>query len=146
MAFGYTPPVRVYAIQQQRISANPAVSASSTLKSNVVMVQWALGKHIKEWEPELQLLQNIHFPEPTVATGTISRHTFATGLAEAGVGFAPSFHSGTQTPSGWWTGVKYGRDSELQEKNWRRGSESNRRIKVLQTSPLPLGYRALKLR
>ena len=30
-----------------------------------------------------------------------------------------------------------------QEGNWRRGSESNRRIKVLQTSPLPLGYRAL---
>ena len=28
---------------------------------------------------------------------------------------------------------------------WRRGSESNRRIKVLQTSPLPLGYRALQL-
>jgi hypothetical protein len=27
---------------------------------------------------------------------------------------------------------------------WRRGSESNRRIKVLQTSPLPLGYRASK--
>src|SRR5439155_5229269 len=28
--------------------------------------------------------------------------------------------------------------------SWRRGSESNRRIKVLQTSPLPLGYRALE--
>src|SRR6266566_4876458 len=28
---------------------------------------------------------------------------------------------------------------------WRRGSESNRRIKVLQTSPLPFGYRALQL-
>ncbi len=28
-------------------------------------------------------------------------------------------------------------------RSWRRGSESNRRIKVLQTSPLPLGYRAL---
>jgi hypothetical protein len=28
-------------------------------------------------------------------------------------------------------------------KEWRRGSESNRRIKVLQTSPLPLGYRAI---
>jgi hypothetical protein len=26
--------------------------------------------------------------------------------------------------------------------DWRRGSGSNRRIKVLQTSPLPLGYRA----
>jgi hypothetical protein len=30
----------------------------------------------------------------------------------------------------------------LPGKIWRRGSESNRRIKVLQTSPLPLGYRA----
>ena len=29
-------------------------------------------------------------------------------------------------------------------KNWRRGPGSNRRIKVLQTSPLPLGYRALE--
>ena len=27
-------------------------------------------------------------------------------------------------------------------KFWRRGSESNRRIKVLQTLALPLGYRA----
>ncbi len=27
-------------------------------------------------------------------------------------------------------------------RNWRRGPGSNRRIKVLQTSPLPLGYRA----
>src|ERR1700689_4210405 len=27
--------------------------------------------------------------------------------------------------------------------NWRRGPESNRRIEVLQTSALPLGYRAL---
>jgi hypothetical protein len=28
------------------------------------------------------------------------------------------------------------------ERSWRRGPGSNRRIKVLQTSPLPLGYRA----
>ena len=28
------------------------------------------------------------------------------------------------------------------QKDWRRGPGSNRRIKVLQTSPLPLGYRA----
>src|SRR5581483_3304090 len=28
-------------------------------------------------------------------------------------------------------------------RDWRRGPGSNRRIKVLQTSPLPLGYRAL---
>src|ERR1700692_1117163 len=30
----------------------------------------------------------------------------------------------------------------MREFCWVRGSESNRRIKVLQTSPLPLGYRA----
>ncbi len=30
-------------------------------------------------------------------------------------------------------------------KSWRRGWESNPRIKVLQTSPLPLGYRAKAL-
>jgi hypothetical protein len=30
----------------------------------------------------------------------------------------------------------------LPRRVWRRGSESNRRVKVLQTSPLPLGYRA----
>ena len=28
-------------------------------------------------------------------------------------------------------------------KCWRRGWESNPRVKVLQTSPLPLGYRAI---
>ena len=40
-------------------------------------------------------------------------------------------------------GVNSRMDNQLQRKDWRRGSESNRRIKVLQTSPLPLGYRAL---
>ena len=30
----------------------------------------------------------------------------------------------------------------LQGFHWRRGWESNPRMKVLQTSPLPLGYRA----
>ena len=32
---------------------------------------------------------------------------------------------------------------KLLKRSWRRGPGSNRRIKVLQTSPLPLGYRAL---
>src|SRR5947208_3497470 len=32
--------------------------------------------------------------------------------------------------------------SSLMGSCWRRGPGSNRRIKVLQTSPLPLGYRA----
>jgi hypothetical protein len=34
----------------------------------------------------------------------------------------------------------------MQGSTWRRGGESNSRIKVLQTSPLPLGYRALLFR
>src|SRR5664279_4529670 len=33
----------------------------------------------------------------------------------------------------------------LKGKIWRRGWESNPRIKVLQTSPLPLGYRASRM-
>ena len=32
--------------------------------------------------------------------------------------------------------------SGLRLRYWRRGSESNRRIRVLQTLALPLGYRA----
>jgi hypothetical protein len=35
------------------------------------------------------------------------------------------------------------RDPLVALMRWRRGSESNRRIKVLQTPPLPLGYRAI---
>ena len=34
---------------------------------------------------------------------------------------------------------------KAKEETWRRGWESNPRIKVLQTSPLPLGYRASAL-
>ncbi len=40
-------------------------------------------------------------------------------------------------------GVAMVKKSETERKGWRRGWESNPRIKVLQTSPLPLGYRAL---
>ena len=39
--------------------------------------------------------------------------------------------------------LKSNESQAVRRKDWRRGSESNRRIKVLQTSPLPLGYRAL---
>ena len=43
-------------------------------------------------------------------------------------------------------GIEFAGDDGLvlvADKNWRRGSELNRRIEVLQTSALPLGYRAL---
>ena len=35
-------------------------------------------------------------------------------------------------------------EANSQKRFWRRGSELNRRIKVLQTFALPLGYRALR--
>jgi hypothetical protein len=60
---------RVFAIKQQGIEPKPALPPASNLESNVVMVQWALEKHVREWESELQSLQKIHLPEPTVATG-----------------------------------------------------------------------------
>jgi hypothetical protein len=60
---------RVFAIKPQGIEPKPALPPSTNLESNVVMVQWALGKHVREWESELQSLQKIHLPEPTVATG-----------------------------------------------------------------------------
>jgi hypothetical protein len=71
--FSYGEAVRVYGIKQQAIEPKPALSVltSTSLGSgfNVVMVQWALGKHVPEWESELQSLRATHLPEPVVATG-----------------------------------------------------------------------------
>jgi len=69
VAFGYSPPVKIFAIKQQGIEPKPVLSASTNLEASVVMVQWALGKHVSEWEFELQSLQKTALPEPTVATG-----------------------------------------------------------------------------
>ena len=70
MAFGYGDSVRIFATKPQGIEPKPALSASSNRESNVVMVQWALGKHVREWESELQSLQNTHLPDATVAIGS----------------------------------------------------------------------------
>jgi hypothetical protein len=71
--FSYGEPVRVFRVKQNVIEPKPALSVfiSGTLGSgfNVVMVQWALGKHVGEWESELHALQEAHLPEPMVATG-----------------------------------------------------------------------------
>jgi hypothetical protein len=61
---------RIFAIRQHNIEPKPVLSAATNLESNVVMVQWALGKHVREWEAELQSLQKTVLPEPTVATGS----------------------------------------------------------------------------
>jgi hypothetical protein len=67
--FGYSPPMKIFAIKQQGIESKPALSGSANLGSNVVMVQWALGKHVSEWESELQSLEKTPFPVPTVDIG-----------------------------------------------------------------------------
>jgi hypothetical protein len=64
---------RVFAIKQQGIEPKPALSAATNLETSVVMVQWALGKHVREWEAELQSLQTTRLPEPIVATGDPQR-------------------------------------------------------------------------
>ena len=72
VSLGYSPPVRIFAIKKQGIAPEPVLSVPLNLESNsvnVVMVQWALGKHVLEWESELQSLQKNHLPEPTVVTG-----------------------------------------------------------------------------
>jgi hypothetical protein len=70
VAFGYGDSVRIFAIKQQGIEPEPVLSAPTNLESNVVMMQWALGKHVREWESELQSLQQSHLPEPIVAIGS----------------------------------------------------------------------------
>ncbi len=77
VAFGHDfsngEPVRIFGIKQQALEPKPALSVftSSNLGGgfNVVMVQWALGKHVREWESELHSLQTTHLPEPIVAIG-----------------------------------------------------------------------------
>ena len=61
---------RVFAIKQQGIEPKPVLPPSTNLESNVVMVQWALRKHVREWESELQSLQKTHLPEATLAIGS----------------------------------------------------------------------------
>jgi hypothetical protein len=73
VSLGYSPPVRIFAITKKGIASEPVLSVPLNLESNavnVVMVQWALGKHVLDWQSELQSLQRTHFPEPIVAIGT----------------------------------------------------------------------------
>ena len=69
LAFGYGPPVKIFSVKPQGIQPEPALFAFTNMESNVVMVQWAKGKRVGEWETELQSLQKTHLPEPIVATG-----------------------------------------------------------------------------
>jgi len=64
VSFGDGNSVRVFAIRQQGIEPKPVLSVPTNLESNVVMVQWALGQHVREWESELQVLQKLAYRNP----------------------------------------------------------------------------------
>jgi hypothetical protein len=71
--FTYSERVRVYRISQQGIEAKSILSVSTSASPswgfNVVMVQWALGKYVAQWESELKSRAATPLPEPTVALG-----------------------------------------------------------------------------
>jgi hypothetical protein len=71
--FTYSERVRVYRISQQGIEAKPILSVSTSARPswgfNVVMLQWALGKYVAQWESELKSLAATPLPEATVSTG-----------------------------------------------------------------------------
>lgn len=69
VAFGYSPPVRVFAVGPHGIKPEPLLSVPISPESNVVMVEWALGKDAADWESELQSLQKTRLPAPDVAVG-----------------------------------------------------------------------------
>jgi hypothetical protein len=69
----YGEAVRVYSVKQRVIEPKPALSVFTHAGSgggfDVVMVQWALGRHVADWESELQAFQKTYLPEPTVDVG-----------------------------------------------------------------------------
>jgi hypothetical protein len=73
VALGFRPPIRIFGIKPDGIETEPVLSLPTNLESNgesnVVMVQWALGKHVRKWESELESLQKTRLPDPIVAIG-----------------------------------------------------------------------------
>jgi hypothetical protein len=48
-------PITVFGVNGQELSAAPVLSAASEVRNSTpVMVQWALGKHVTEWESALR--------------------------------------------------------------------------------------------
>ena len=88
--------------------------------------------------PDIVLIHHARLLDESAvaAAATVSSKLSARSAELENAGFKPF---GSITAAGFFACGRKGL------KDWRRGSESNRRIKVLQTSPLPLGYRALNV-
>jgi hypothetical protein len=64
------PPFSVFQVENHTIQTKPAFSVPTSVQTsveiNVVMIQWAMGKHVAEWESELKAIAATKLPEPVV--------------------------------------------------------------------------------
>lgn len=70
-------PIRVFRVVNHSIQI-PAIASvpsdhSLTGDLNVVMFQWALGKHVADWERELKSIAATKLPEPLVDIGRVQK-------------------------------------------------------------------------
>jgi hypothetical protein len=67
VVFNEAAALNIFEVKQQTLTAAPILAVSP--ESNLVMIQWALGKHVAEWETELRRIASVPLQEPTVAVG-----------------------------------------------------------------------------
>jgi hypothetical protein len=74
---GFDDPIRVFRVENQIIQSDPITSVPNDHKLignfNLVMVQWALGKHVAEWESQLKSLAVTKLPDPVVDVGEMQK-------------------------------------------------------------------------
>jgi hypothetical protein len=72
-AFANTELVRVFRMKDHALDPKPALSVFTNTnlgwEFNLVMIQWALGKHVAQWESDLKALAATPLPEPVVDIG-----------------------------------------------------------------------------
>jgi hypothetical protein len=75
--FLIAPVFAVFQVENRAIQSKPALSVPSGAQldgeCNVVMIQWAVGRHVAEWESELKALAASTLPEPVIAVGPMQK-------------------------------------------------------------------------
>jgi hypothetical protein len=71
--FSFDEAIRIFEVKQQSLSATPLLSVSTHTSLswgfNVVMIEWAIGKHVAQWESDLKRIAGTSLPEPAVDIG-----------------------------------------------------------------------------
>lgn len=69
--------IQIFQVENHTIQGAPTVSVPNDKNPignfNVVMIQWALGKHVAEWEAELKAIAASKLPEPVVDVGEMQK-------------------------------------------------------------------------